>query len=836
MRRLKIKKLNNQGSTFILAVLVITLLTTLALALANASISNMMMKSVDRGSKKTFYTAESLLDQIRAGVGHDSVKNLASAYQTVLTNLVDSAEGTMTDNDKANENLKKNYIDNVLNTVTAGELDFDADDDEDGVVTSEGAVNIDAIKAATTSYISGKIEGYGDKAEIKSIGHIKAYKEASEGYKWAVIIEDVSVSYKEEKAGEILFSNITADLLIEYPNTTIDFTTTNRLTDFIDYSLIADNNINISGKTVNVNSSVYAGDLIDIGPTRYDDPSPVKGADVTFKPSATGTYINVVCGGNDDEYSGTIRVGGNATFQSSAKFESANIWCTNLATRKMFDTNSGTTEDATAGAVIDIDANCSTFVRDDLSVDAQKSQVTIRGEYYGYMIEGVSTPAGHKESSALIVNGRNSVVNIATKYLWLGGRAYIDFKSAGTYLTGESLALKGDQEAYLIPADYLGKGFSTAVTNPMSSDTWDDLEEAAGRPGSTVKICELPTNYFARPYLNPSQPFKVKEVNDMVYLYWNFAPQSTVGPDGTITTTGSEKENSKLFIEAVLSSSNNNNAQVKLIRENLKRYTTSLFGGSGLVDVNLPSGSEIYATGILMEASGGNPSYTTGSTLPTMQMYKDISYDLRNRYTVLTHLLASLPWYDGAYRYYANQESGGAEKALLDLKGYRVSDDNELETAQILSNIIDLNFLSTAGPYNPEGKYISYGPPTQNYVKMITTEPVVLGPEVYGGIIVTTRSITLNSDFHGLLIAGGDIILNGDNITITTNANMVEDFILGREQFEDETIEMTYPFKQYFKAYKMGSVEEGSSEEVKIENVDYKDLVNFENWRKYEEN
>mgnify|MGYP006874672199 CR=1 FL=1 len=65
---------------------------------------------------------------------------------------------------------------------------------------------------------------------------------------------------------------------------------------------------------------------------------------------------------------------------------------------------------------------------------------------------------------------------------------------------------------------------------------------------------------------------------------------------------------------------------------------------------------------------------------------------------------------------------------------------------------------------------------------------------------------------------------------------MVEDFILGREQFEDETIEMTYPFKQYFKAYKMGSVEEGSSEEVKIENVDYKDLVNFENWRKYEEN
>ena len=237
-----------------------------------------------------------------------------------------------------------------------------------------------------------------------------------------------------------------------------------------------------------------------------------------------------------------------------------------------------------------------------------------------------------------------------------------------------------------------------------------------------------------------------------------------------------------------------------------------------------------------MEASGGNPSYTTGSTLPTMQMYKDISYDLRNRYTVLTHLLASLPWYDGAYRYYANSESNGAEKALLDLKGYRVSDANELETAEILYNIIDSDMLSSAGPYNPEGEYISYGPPTQNYTKMIVTENVDVDPEVYGGIIVTTKNITLNNDFHGLLIAGGDIILNGDNISVTTNGNMVEDFILGREQFEDETIEMAYPFKQYFKAYKMGSVEEGSSEEVKIENVDYKDLVNFENWRKYEEN
>ena len=80
MIRFKIKKLNNQGSTFVLSLLVITLLTTLALALANASLSNMMMKSMDRSAKKNFYTAESLLDEVRAGIGRDSLDCLADSY------------------------------------------------------------------------------------------------------------------------------------------------------------------------------------------------------------------------------------------------------------------------------------------------------------------------------------------------------------------------------------------------------------------------------------------------------------------------------------------------------------------------------------------------------------------------------------------------------------------------------------------------------------------------------------------------------------------------------------------------------------------------------------
>ena len=120
MRSFKLKKLNNQGSTFVLALLVIMLLTTLSLALANASINNMMMKSIDRNSKKTFYTSESLLDEIRAGIGYNSMDNLAKAYETVLTQLVDTSTGisSVVDNNTANNKTyhKKMILEKIKNT------------------------------------------------------------------------------------------------------------------------------------------------------------------------------------------------------------------------------------------------------------------------------------------------------------------------------------------------------------------------------------------------------------------------------------------------------------------------------------------------------------------------------------------------------------------------------------------------------------------------------------------------------------------------------------------------------------------------------------------------
>lgn len=817
MAKLKFKKLNNQGSTFVLALLVITLLTTLALALANASIGNMMMKSIDRGSKKTFYTSETLMDEIRASVGYDSIRILADSYETVLAKIIKTPTGIaeVMNNDEANTLLKENYIDNVLNKITGGTLAFVGDNQ---YATSQGASNEKAVYEQVKKYIAGYIKGY-DKgmAEVTDVGYVYAYKAPKDaeygsylGYKgcqWMVVVSDVSISYKENKSGETYFSNITTDFEIEYPNMVVDFTNTNRLTDFTDYALIADDNIVISGQDANVEASVYAGGIIDIAATS------AKGAYVNFN-SPKDSNINVICGGNSADYSGTasgtIRVGGSQSAKAEAHFQGVNIWCTNIATRA--------TVDATKGAVISIGERCNTYVKDDLSIDAQKSNVSVLGEYYGYSYEGINTSLGHASSSAILVNGKKSSVTIGARKLFIGGRAYIDIAGASnSYLTGESLSLRASQEVYLVPAEYLGVNYDVKLTNPMAKDVWTTLNNNKGKvneDGTTVEVCRLPDNYFANNYL-AATPYTVRYYGNMAYIYFNF----------------SDNDKASLYLQDVIAGKD------KDMKDKLVKYNKNLFGGEDSdIKVTTPS-SDIISTGVFMESTSGTPGKTVGTANMPEDVFMFTTKDLKNRYEILTHLLASLPWDEGTSRHYVTNIT----KSLRDLKGYEVK-ESELLSESIMSNIIHMNTFNDY-EYNKAGHATEYVTGDYKYVKMAVKDSITVDEKIIGGIIICKGDVTLGHNFKGLIIAGGDIILKNDAqiINVDTNSNMIEEYIIGKEEFKakDESEEAPekeeIAFKEYFVAYKGSAVDENNREKVQIENVDYKDLVSFNNWRKYED-
>ena len=808
IRKIEFPGLNNQGSTFILAIIIITLVTTLAIAILAASANNIAMKNVDRNSKATFYTAESVMDEIRAGVGLDSMNQLGKAYEEVLTTIVKediNGYSYIVDNETANAEFKGIFIERMLNIITAGQVDFGADDE----VSNADPAALEYI----IEYLQGFIQGYDEgMAKISSVGSIEAYKESDTGITYYIIIRDMSVAYKEQKQGETYFSDVTADLEIQFPNMTVDFSSSNSLNDFIQYAMIADDNLSISGCTADVTASIYAGGMMNIA-------SKDRIAGV-LNLSAAGESANIICGGNTEASAGTIAVTGDSDTMATLTASNVNIWCTNLVT-KPSDIGS---VDKSQGAYIDIDSQCSTYVKDDLTINGQNSKVDIEGYYYGYSYDGASSL--HAESSAIIINGKSARLNIGTTKMLLGGHAYVELGDSDYYMTGEAIAFKGDQEIYLIPAAYLGINYSSPVPNPMPEDTWNNLLSAA-EADSNIKVCDMDGFCaYEQGYLS-AKPYTAIKVNGLIYVYFNFASKDAAA-------------------NYVYDVANGNNGAPSSLKNLLEKYTASLFASEdGDSYVTKADGAQIYTKGALLTTTGtsaGTMEGATGSSLGSVvgadssqplsnDEFVLTALDLKNRYEIFTHLLADIPWEDGDLgdKYIVND----IDSALWQKKNYLVN-GNEMNTSSMFDVIIDRSWLSSH-EYNASGTYIQYGDVSKNYIKIAVNGDYTIPMECDGGIVIATGDVVVQSDFDGMIIAGGSINITS-RATISTNAAMIEYLISNETAFVDESEEAeTIPFREYFYAYKHAATDDDSREQVKVETVDYKDIVNYNNWRKYED-
>lgn len=816
MKRQRKLKLNNQGSTFVVAIIVITLITMLAVAILSAATHNIAMKNVDRNSKTTFYTAESVMDEIRAGVGLDSMNELGEAYETVLTTIIKedpSGYSYVVDNETANEEFRAAFIEGMLGRISSENMAF--------VSGSEDYICVDvSTREFVKTYLQGFIKGYDEgMAKISSVGNIEAYKNSTSGRTYMLIIRDVAVAYKEEKQGEIYFTDVTADLEIQFPNMTVNFSTSNRLNDFIKYAMIADDNLTIRGKTVNTQSSIYAGEQLTV---LSDNTTGKAILNMTSEYTADGGTANIVCGGNTSGDAGSIVVKGSADITAELYGKNVNIWCTNLVT-KPYEIGS---KDKSAGTLINITGDdTKTIVKDDLTIEGQDSVVSIDGEYYGYSYDGYDVNALHANSSAIIINGKRARLTLGTSRMILGGHAYIEI-GTDYYTTGESLAFKGDQEIYLMPSEYIGINYEGNISNPMSVETWDMLCAAASAADSRVKICD-PTEFFAysKGYITTGTPYTEKRINGLVYLYINF----------------SSKEAAANYVYDVANGRNGAPAYLKAL---LNKYTSSLFEGS---TVSIAGGGQIYTKGALLTTSGGNAGTVSGTTSGTVDNWVGstsgatstlgndefvlTSLDLKNRYEIFTHLLADLPWTDTSTgkRYIVND----IDSALWAQKDYIVSGD-EFDTSNIFDNIVDRDMLTSA-QYNATGKYIQYGSETENFIKIAIVGDYVIPANCTGGIVVATGDITVQNDFQGLIISGKDInVVN--NATIKSLTEVQTEYLImnevGYKNVEDSEV---VAFKEYFYAYKNVATDDDSREEVKVEQVDYRDIVNYNNWRKYED-
>lgn len=160
------------------------------------------------------------------------------------------------------------------------------------------------------------------------------------------------------------------------------------------------------------------------------------------------------------------------------------------------------------GGTLSLDSK--TYVANDLILNGNGSRATLTKEYYGY---GASVEQGMGDkavtpslSSAIIINGRNATVDMSgVNKLLLAGRAYIGqslstgLAMSGTpggtpgtskaVLMGESIAVKGNQIAYLVPAECIGTldGKTMVGQNPLNGATAATVEDYKNQYGEDFK-------------------------------------------------------------------------------------------------------------------------------------------------------------------------------------------------------------------------------------------------------------------------------------------------------------------------------------------------------------
>lgn len=481
---MKLRKLNNQGSTLITVIIIIAFIGILGSMMLSVTMTNLQMKMIERKSKENFYTCEITLDEIRTRLHEITLNEIIEVYEDdILKNMSTYIAYTDEDlNDELREKISLGLIKDVLGDTT-GIVDIDMYLlSGNPVPAKENLIPLEFENFLTPLPPDGRIVRnieVGDLSLIPDIG---------------ITINQIEVSMTVND----FESRIRTDILIELPPFIFDDglqTIEYRMEQpYKDYALIADGKI-VSEQSFGNNAidgSVYAGSEIYVS------------SQLTQNHGLLINGANIVTRG-DIRVTDTGRLDINGAYklddEGNSIYFPAMIWANNIETDTAIPLDSSFTLPTT----INIDGRC--LVKDDLTLNGSFSDVSIRGAYVGY------TSTRSSLGSSIIVNGNESSLDLSgLDSLILAGRAHVsvDDNKGGTsnstdIMTGESVAIKSNQKAYLIPGKFINGPIREIRRNPITSS---DIT-GSNIPEVKFEGLDLSIDINYPSYVDINHPFKI---------------------------------------------------------------------------------------------------------------------------------------------------------------------------------------------------------------------------------------------------------------------------------------------------------------------------------------
>ncbi len=846
MRNLnKIKKLihEDKGSTLITVIVVIGFVTILTTIILGSSLANIRMKAIDRRAKDDFYYAERALNDIYTGVGQEIAVIAANAYDSAFSRaggkIVKSGGGGTVTIDVSTSQLAEKYYREVFFKDVMAWASANANPKAFQKYLTDTSV------AQKKSYVIANEPSDPEKPYDMQVED-NAETPVTEEAKYAtdavcVRIKDVGVITADESRdykGEIVTDIVISIPMMGFFDNNVDVT---------DYSIIANEGIDIKGDVTFSDGNVYAG-LSESGGEGVGGFSIVEG-DVDFE----GSYL--VCKGDISVGSS----GKNAKLTVGAtRSTRPNIWCDSIITVENAVTPS-------------IDVNANTFALNDLELNALGSSVKFAGTYYGYdegylahaapLAGPTATPAPtfdmligkgkeHSDSSAIIINGDQSTLDMKRlNTLMLMGKAYIETPDGSEISTAEAMALRTNQQLYLVPPDFLD--CPNPIAGEKDEDDWN---------------CNISEKWFGYKYLKKKESGKpeikaVKVGSGSDTVSYAFLEFDDTG-DYDLTALGGSAHNKarSAFVYEILHGVDTvapgETVAIQPKQSQLKeRITNSLanFDSFQLQEcvVNNSTDANIYSVNalanyIVVDSDDGINGYSgitsddrigdVGTIVPVsntaaMDRYASYPQNLFRRFQWLCTMLINnedIPL----------SQTVNPVPAVEGNRAVRQIDESSAWKAD--SDYPYKYYVKTPEEDDLDGNADASRIPSSSYGEFIyTTDSNYHIDRDFKGVVIATEDITVDSgkDISGTLIARGKIIFKGGNDVKSDRALIQKRISKEMELEKEDGIQCVDYLISYLDGGNGtllygGIAKDGLVRNKAEERTDYTEYVFFENWKK----
>ena len=778
------RKRRNSGSSIVIVIIAMAMIGILATTLLWMSYVNYKIKVNDIRNKNSFYSAETVMEQIVAGLQKETSDSVAVAYQEVLSNWE-----TLENETNRYSTFASVYLDTLVKHLRNSEKG-------DGYYNRDILMNyVDTEiwkNVNQTAWKNGTDEADAEKEPVMELVNGNS-----------LILHNVFVSYVD---GDRL-SIVSTDLCLDAPE--IVFTRSGSVDDLYDYLLIGNQGISLTKGSGQVtgDGSIYAG----------IDEATGKGG-ITINPASSLAINNgryVISKGEIDV------IGPGAGFiVRDAKETGSSVYA------KSLDLQSG---------MISLDSK--TYIANDLTLSGNGSKATLTKEYYGY---GTSTETGledrttdQENSSAIIINGQNSTVNLSgVNTLMLAGRAYIGTnttkkeldqnteKNEKAVLMGESITVKGGQIAYLVPTECLGvyNGETLIGQNPLTQDQATKMQAYKDQYGEEFREVDF-TRPVSRLGGESLSSFGVADMDHIRKVSTQYVGGGTESKSLTYYYLVMDADYAAKYYQAYYKQDNNK----ETIDNYFKKYAT---GGILLGDYTSEQNSYtilgnalvsdvLSQSGVSLLASKEN---ATNAMTPAEAAQK--SADIANVYKGLTTNLSE----DGASASTFQNVFESVIKKEITTK----QEDGSEKKEPIQEYLVD----------NGTGGTMEFT--TEDGLKgIITTGNYTLSSATGGAsnirLIVSLGDIMIDRNFTGLAIAKGTITIDGatHNGAASLKRNKMELYkVLNATTGEEGAAITPMAFFVNGETGLADGVQEAPTDDAGNLNIDYTEIVRYMNWEK----